>query len=144
MAAHLVAPFLLLSDLSEPWCQGHRVSTWPRRQVNALLSGGETDADDGDFHGRTALHLAASNGHLATARRLVLGATPWVGPACVPGRHACRLHGLHAVRRLMLCSLRSSNLHASHLFMHVHVAHFNALCLTCCAMRLRGRQTVTK
>jgi len=95
MAAHLVAPFLLLSDLSEPWCQGHRVSTWPRRQVNALLSGGETDADDGDFHGRTALHLAASNGHLATARRLVLGATlggpslcAW-SPRLPPARPAC-------------------------------------------------------
>ena len=38
-----------------------------------MLAGGGVDADDGDFHGRTALHLAASNGHLATARRLVLG-----------------------------------------------------------------------
>ena len=61
--------------LSVRGCQGHG-ETWPCRQVNALLSGGETDADDGDFHGRTALHLAASNGHLATARRLVLGAAP--------------------------------------------------------------------
>lgn len=43
-------------------------------QVHAVLAGGGVDADDGDFHGRTALHLAASNGHLATARRLVLGA----------------------------------------------------------------------
>ena len=42
-------------------------------QVHAVLAGGGVDADDGDFHGRTALHLAASNGHLATARRLVLG-----------------------------------------------------------------------
>jgi len=66
---------------SEPGCQGHRVATWQRRQVNALLSGGETDADDGDFHGRTALHLAASNGHLATVRRLVLGAAPRALPA---------------------------------------------------------------
>ncbi|KAK9831937.1 hypothetical protein WJX81_001333 [Elliptochloris bilobata] len=43
------------------------------RVVDAALSMGGVEADDGDFHGRTALHLAASNGHLATVRRLVLG-----------------------------------------------------------------------
>ena len=41
-----------------------------------MLAGGGVEADDGDFHGRTALHLAASNGHLATVRRLVLGEGP--------------------------------------------------------------------
>ena len=45
-------------------------------QVEEVLAGGGVEADDGDFHGRTALHLAASNGHLATVRRLVLGARP--------------------------------------------------------------------
>ena len=53
-------------------------------QVEEVLAGGGVEADDGDFHGRTALHLAASNGHLATVRRLVLGGAPLcctTGPA---------------------------------------------------------------
>ena len=59
-------------------------------QVEEVLAGGGVEADDGDFHGRTALHLAASNGHLATARRLVLGAAPADPPLRQPLWHALR------------------------------------------------------
>ena len=41
-------------------------------QVNFMLSGNDVEVDDGDYHQRTALHLAASNGHIAMVRHLVL------------------------------------------------------------------------
>ena len=37
-----------------------------------MLSGNDVEVDDGDYHQRTALHLAASNGHIAMVRHLVL------------------------------------------------------------------------
>lgn len=42
------------------------------QQVNFMLSGNDVEVDDGDYHQRTALHLAASNGHIAMVRHLVL------------------------------------------------------------------------
>ena len=48
--------------------------TWPLcLQVQRILSSNEVEVDDGDYHQRTALHLAASNGHIAMVRTLVLG-----------------------------------------------------------------------
>lgn len=41
-------------------------------QVNFMLSGNDVEVDDGDYHQRTALHLAASSGHIAMVRHLVL------------------------------------------------------------------------
>ena len=41
-------------------------------QVNIVLSSNDVEVDDGDYHQRTALHLAASNGHIAMVRHLVL------------------------------------------------------------------------
>ncbi|KAL3159544.1 hypothetical protein ABBQ38_009960 [Trebouxia sp. C0009 RCD-2024] len=41
-------------------------------EVNFMLSGNDVEVDDGDYHQRTALHLAASNGHIAMVRHLVL------------------------------------------------------------------------
>ena len=37
-----------------------------------MLSGNDVEVDDGDYHQRTALHLAASKGHVAMVRHLVL------------------------------------------------------------------------
>ena len=37
-----------------------------------MLSGNDVEVDDGDYHQRTALHLAASSGHIAMVRHLVL------------------------------------------------------------------------
>ena len=37
-----------------------------------MLSGNDVEVDDGDYHQRTALHLAASSGHIAMGRHLVL------------------------------------------------------------------------
>ena len=42
------------------------------QQVNFMLSGNDLQLEDGDYHQRTALHLAASNGHIAMVRHLVL------------------------------------------------------------------------
>ena len=41
-------------------------------QVQLLLSSNDVEVDDSDYHQRTALHLAASNGHIAMVRHLVL------------------------------------------------------------------------
>ena len=41
-------------------------------QVNFVLSGNDVEVDDGDYHQRTALHLAASSGHIVMVRHLVL------------------------------------------------------------------------
>ena len=40
--------------------------------MNIVLSSNDVEVDDGDYHQRTALHLAASNGHIAMVRHLVL------------------------------------------------------------------------
>lgn len=37
-----------------------------------MLGSGDVEVDDGDYHQRTALHLASSNGHIAMVRHLVL------------------------------------------------------------------------
>ena len=44
----------------------------PLLQVQLLLSSNDVEVDDSDYHQRTALHLAASNGHIAMVRHLVL------------------------------------------------------------------------
>ncbi|KAK9861698.1 hypothetical protein WJX84_004552 [Apatococcus fuscideae] len=41
-------------------------------EVDFMLGSGDVEVDDGDYHQRTALHLAASNGHIAMVRHLVL------------------------------------------------------------------------
>lgn len=43
-----------------------------------MLASNDVEVDDGDYHQRTALHLAASNGHVAMVRHLTLvhGASP--------------------------------------------------------------------
>ncbi|KAK9811376.1 hypothetical protein WJX72_002779 [[Myrmecia] bisecta] len=41
-------------------------------EVNFMLGNNDVEVDDGDYHQRTALHLAASNGHIAMVRHLVL------------------------------------------------------------------------
>ena len=46
--------------------------TCTHAQVNIVLSSNDVEVDDGDYHQRTALHLAASNGHIAMVRHLVL------------------------------------------------------------------------
>ncbi|KAK9848396.1 hypothetical protein WJX84_008432 [Apatococcus fuscideae] len=41
-------------------------------EVDFMLGSGDVEVDDGDYHQRTALHLASSNGHIAMVRHLVL------------------------------------------------------------------------
>ena len=53
-------------------CSCYEETHWPTLQVDFMLGSGDVEVDDGDYHQRTALHLASSNGHIAMVRHLVL------------------------------------------------------------------------
>ena len=70
-ACALLWVHVLLSSIALAVRTAHAVAA-ALLQVQLLLSSNDVEVDDSDYHQRTALHLAASNGHIAMVRHLVL------------------------------------------------------------------------